>query len=389
MGASIIKKPKKLFAIAGSGTGGTGGGTIGGSIAANQIAYGIDINTIAGATKFIYSSSILTLGSSVSNANPTGTDPAHLFNIINDNSGTYTLRLATYGNTGNTGQNNIHWVRAQGTEAAPTPISNGDFFMSNGFRGCGVSGTISESAAAFQVLATENWSATANGIGFQWQTTTNGTVATSRHQSMFLNGAGQLMLGIQTIPYASGSQSLDIQSQGNDGKAAISVFNGSTGSSAYSVVNVVNNVGSALNLYTFGGGYTLNGILKPNSSAVYTDAAGGLSLGAVNASTTMRFYVGGISDTTKMWLTISSAGVFTYLDATTAVYGSTTGHKHGTATSQKQAFWNKTPIIQPTTGISPATYVSGGGAGLTRSDTFGGYTLEQLAAVIINVGLAA
>lgn len=87
--------------------------------------------------------------------------------------------------------------------------------------------------------------------------------------------------------------------------------------------------------------------------------------------------------------TLRTQGDFTIADAKNIILLTTTGTKIGTATSQKLAFWNKTPIVQPTTGITGATLVSNGGTTITDTDTFGGYTLKQLAAVIINTGLAA
>jgi len=69
--------------------------------------------------------------------------------------------------------------------------------------------------------------------------------------------------------------------------------------------------------------------------------------------------------------------------------GTTTGSIIFNTTSQKGAFWGKTPIVQPTTAISGSTLVSNGGTAITSTDTFGGYTLQQLAAIIINTGLAA
>jgi|SRR5688572_17139811 len=70
-------------------------------------------------------------------------------------------------------------------------------------------------------------------------------------------------------------------------------------------------------------------------------------------------------------------------------FNTTTGTKIGTSTTEKFAFWNKSPIVQPTTGITGAALVSNGGTAITSTDTFGGYTLQQLAAIIINTGLAA
>jgi hypothetical protein len=87
-------------------------------------------------------------------------------------------------------------------------------------------------------------------------------------------------------------------------------------------------------------------------------------------------------------LTVTSTTI-TVTDAIDLAFDTTTGTKIGTATGQKISFWNKTPIIQPTTGITGSTLVSNGGTTITSTDTFGGYTLQQLAAVIRNTGLAA
>jgi len=66
-----------------------------------------------------------------------------------------------------------------------------------------------------------------------------------------------------------------------------------------------------------------------------------------------------------------------------------TGTKIGAATNQKLAFWNKTPIIQPTTAIASTTLVSGAGTTITSTDTFGGYTLQQVVQALRNIGLLA
>jgi hypothetical protein len=65
------------------------------------------------------------------------------------------------------------------------------------------------------------------------------------------------------------------------------------------------------------------------------------------------------------------------------------GTKIGTATNQKLAFWNKTPIVQPTTAITGAIRVGGGGTALTDTDTFDGYTLAQVVKALRDAGLLA
>jgi len=84
-----------------------------------------------------------------------------------------------------------------------------------------------------------------------------------------------------------------------------------------------------------------------------------------------------------------TSNTFTFKDAANLAFNTSTGSKIGTATTQKLSFWNKTPIVQPTTAVTGATLVSNGGTAITATDTFGGYTLQQLAAIIINTGLAA
>lgn len=79
----------------------------------------------------------------------------------------------------------------------------------------------------------------------------------------------------------------------------------------------------------------------------------------------------------------------TIADANNIILGSSTGVKIGTATTQKLAFWNTTPITQPTTAITPATLVSATGTVVTSEDTFGGYTLQQVVAALKSIGILA
>lgn len=79
----------------------------------------------------------------------------------------------------------------------------------------------------------------------------------------------------------------------------------------------------------------------------------------------------------------------TFVDTGNIVTNATTGTKICTATSQKLSFWNKTPIVQPTTGITGATFVANSGTAVNDASTFGGYTLAKIAAALINAGLLA
>jgi hypothetical protein len=84
-----------------------------------------------------------------------------------------------------------------------------------------------------------------------------------------------------------------------------------------------------------------------------------------------------------------NATTLTLADAYNITVNATTGTKIGTGTGQKLALWNKTPIVQPTTGITGATFVANSGTAVNDASTFGGYTVKQLAAAMINFGLLA
>jgi hypothetical protein len=70
-------------------------------------------------------------------------------------------------------------------------------------------------------------------------------------------------------------------------------------------------------------------------------------------------------------------------------FDTATGTKIGAATTQKFAFWNKTPIVQPTTAVTASTLVSNLGVPLTDTDTFDGYTLKQVVKALRDLGLLA
>jgi hypothetical protein len=83
-------------------------------------------------------------------------------------------------------------------------------------------------------------------------------------------------------------------------------------------------------------------------------------------------------------------GNFNITDGRNLIIGTTTGTKIGTATSQKLAFWNKTPIVQPTTAIAESAFVeNSGGVNVNDDSTFDGYTLRQVVKALRDAGLLA
>lgn len=85
---------------------------------------------------------------------------------------------------------------------------------------------------------------------------------------------------------------------------------------------------------------------------------------------------------------ISCGGLFSIIDYN-IVFGTTTGTKIGTATTQKLSFWNATPIVQPTTAVAAATFVANTSLIANDTATFDGYTIGQVVKALRNTGLLA
>ena len=70
-------------------------------------------------------------------------------------------------------------------------------------------------------------------------------------------------------------------------------------------------------------------------------------------------------------------------------FGTGTGTKIGTATNQLFSFWNATPIVQPTTAVAAAAFVSNTSLIANDTATFDGYTIGQIVKALRNTGLLA
>jgi hypothetical protein len=88
--------------------------------------------------------------------------------------------------------------------------------------------------------------------------------------------------------------------------------------------------------------------------------------------------------TSSAWVDLVSSSNY---DGLNIAFGTTNGTKIGTATNEKLSFWNATPIAQPTTAVTAATLVSGGGTNIKEDCTFDGYTIGQVVKALRNAGL--
>lgn len=126
----------------------------------------------------------------------------------------------------------------------------------------------------------------------------------------------------------------------------------------------------------------------------YIKTATYTALGASVITNAYGFYVEAPTASTNITITnnfaLGLAGSLKINDGFNIVFDTTTGTKHGTATTQKLSFWNATPIIQPTTAVAAATIVSPGAGNVIKTDdTFDGYTLQQIVKALRNTGLLA
>jgi len=154
----------------------------------------------------------------------------------------------------------------------------------------------------------------------------------------------------------------------------------------FSAFTGVNSVGIDVdNLLTFNSGNTTgNAIIRASINIANLTHTGGAETGD------LIFLTKPSNSAITEKLRISSGGNFTFFDGGSFILGATTGTKIGTATSQKLAFWNKTPIVQPTTAIAQAAFVQVNTTNaVSDASTFGGYTLRQIAQALINIGILA
>jgi len=117
--------------------------------------------------------------------------PAALFSVVGINP---SVRIENYSNT--TGDSpNFNFYSGRGTAAKPLATLSGDSlgqFASAGYTGSAFPG----SKVKVGFLATENWTATANGAAMTFATTANGTAA--RTERMRIDNNGNLGIGTTT-----------------------------------------------------------------------------------------------------------------------------------------------------------------------------------------------
>lgn len=127
------------------------------------------------------------------------------------------------------------------------------------------------------------------------------------------------------------------------------------------VLNVNANTGSVVTGITIVGAATGGGV-----AITATDSGTDTAL-ILNAKGT-----GGISLNATATGTVTIGSSLTFADAKNIVFNATTGTKIGTATTQKLAFYNSTPITQPAANTDTTTGAAGGTTAIYLNTTFTG-----------------
>lgn len=247
--------------------------------------------------------------------------------------------------------------------------------------------TFNQSAIVFEITSAGTHSFVSRALNINFQAGYTGNSSTT-----CING-GNLVAGTGTDFFAACNRGCTFTASatttgtnvGLHGEAVNGNINSALFGRSLTAKNSATNIGAsgfAINTGTSSvqvGGY----FALQNAMPTFTSAA----LMCDNGTQTSDIFVAR-DNGTIVW-NIVDGGTTTWSDAINISFGTTTGTKIGTATSQKLAFWNKTPIVQPTTGVAAAALVSNAGTTLTSTDTFDGYTLQQIVKALRDIGLLA
>jgi hypothetical protein len=154
------------------------------------------------------------------------------------------------------------------------------------------------------------------------------------------------------------------------------------------VIGSYNSIDNSTNLIVIGDSNFVSGL---NSLTIIANSGLGIQIDNTTGNLGVGLAIGAsITDT----LTLNGTAYFggtslTLADNFDLIFGSSTGSKIGTSTNDKFAFWNATPIIQPTTSVSSSAFVVNTGTAINTGSTFDGYTIEKVVKALRNLGLLA
>lgn len=163
---------------------------------------------------------------------------------------------------------------------------------------------------------------------------------------------------------------------GNRARATGGTIANSTNVGVLGIGNIGTSTGT---VYQIGGYFTLETV-----TPTLTFSA---ALACDNGTATNDIFVAR-DNGTVVWK-IVDGGNTEWGDTRNMVFNTSTGTKIGTATNQKLAFWNKTPIVQPTTASAASAFTANTGTTINTASTFDGYTIAKVVKALIDIGILA
>lgn len=189
--------------ITSASSGSAGSGTLTGNGTANYIPRYSGTTTLTSSSLFQNDGTTVSYGGASGQVITPG-DPGNQFEFNSTGGSRFLMSYAADGSN----FANWHNYKFNGTAASPTQTLNNDFILSWGFRGH--NGTaFTQSSAAFQVQATQNWSA-GEGSQIVFSTTANGLSANNRRSTLLLGQDGSVQCGIGQASRFTGAGALII-----------------------------------------------------------------------------------------------------------------------------------------------------------------------------------
>lgn len=267
-------------------------------------------------------------------------------------------------------------------------IYQGGASDSNYFNGNTLIGSTTSTGEKLQVTGTARvtqsaYLATASGKVYINTTTDAGSYALQVAGAIYNTTGAVLAATSGNVLIGSGSATNKLVVRDTSTSTAIVVDGGSASSGIFSAQN-----NGTENAYLSARGDISAVLVRSRSWTmdVGTEANQALTL-TTNSAERMRISAGG---NVLIGKTSDDGALLQINNAGNISFGTTTGTKIGTSTSQKLAFYNTTPIVQPTTAVGSATYASpGAGSTVKTDDTFDGYTLQQVVKALRNLGILA
>lgn len=149
-----------------------------------------------------------------------------------------------------------------------------------------------------------------------------------------------------------------------------------------------NNIDTSSSLIVIGDNNVVSGL---SSRTIIANSGLGIQIDNTTGFVGIGLAIGAtITDTLTVDGSVFFSGTtMTLADKFNFVFGSGLGTKIGTSTTDKFAFWNATPIVQPTTAIIASTFVANTGTPLVTGSTFDGYTIAKVVKALRDLGLLA